>query len=261
MKRYVVLSVNENPKYLYYLPLVMWAWRQFRWDIILFYARQEQTNQLKALEDLIEVTRDHEPFRKKIIKEFHGYKSETIAQASRMYAAHFYDGFIMTSDADMLPLSNYWTPDEKEITCYGRDLSNEHFPMCYVAMPKHHWITVMNGNENIGLDGLFWDLNHWYPLAKNKWCVDQDILTSRITGFPKKLINRGTDPRTGYPIGRVDRSAWRLDHKQLIDCHLPHDILTNDKSFHNVLNLLHLVWPKEDWTWFINYHKEFKKLL
>jgi hypothetical protein len=37
MKRYIVLGVNENPKYLYYLPLVTWAWRKIGWEPFIFY--------------------------------------------------------------------------------------------------------------------------------------------------------------------------------------------------------------------------------
>lgn len=100
------------------------------------------------------------------------------------------------------------------------------------------------------------------PKNSNAWLWDQDIITERLKKY--KIIfrvDRGIDRRTGYPIGRVDRSNWTLDHKTFIDAHLPHDILTNDKSFHNVMQLLHTVWPKEDWKWWLEYTKQFKKLL
>lgn len=254
MKKYVVIGVNENPTYLYFLPLVKWAWAQFGWETFVFFVGQPN-----KVSDLSRSFIDHFWV---ISEYFHGYKSETIAQFSRMYAGRFIKAdLLMTSDADIIPLSDYWKPEVGKITCYGRDLSNEHFPMCYVSMSPKQWIDTMNDNHTMPLVQMFNDVDEANAELKNKWVGDQHILTKRLNSVSKILIDRGTDKRTGYPIGRVDRSGWTLDHRQFIDCHAPHDILANDKSFHNVMQLLHLNWPKEDFKWFIEYHKEFKKLL
>lgn len=253
MKKYIVLGVNENPKYLYFLPIVAWAWKKLGWGTYTFFVGQPTkcSDLARSFVDEFWVISEY----------FSGYKSETIAQCSRMYAGRFKNAdILMISDADMMPLYDYWQPDPKKITCYGRDLSNEHFPMCYVAMNSTNWINTMNDHHTMPLVQMFNDIDD--IKVKNKWVTDQQILTERLNKVKDKvLINRGTENRTGYPIGRVDRSNWRLDHQQLIDAHLPHDILTNDASFKKVLDLLHHVWPGEDWKWFINYHREFKKLL
>lgn len=257
MKRYVVLGVNENPKYLYYLPLVLWAWRKIGWEAITFVV-----GELPKVGIIINMPMDTTHF----IKPINGYKSETIAQVSRLYGARQTpkDTLVMTSDVDMIPLSNYWNPQENVITTYGRDLTDYHYPMCYIAMNERDWYRVMDYYKTDIDHSVDLDLQQAVPKAKNVWCVDQDIITERLLRYGKEKIthiDRGTDKRTGYPLGRVDRSAWRLDHQVYIDAHLPHDILTNEKSFHNVMELLHTVWPMEDWKWFINYTKEFKKLL
>lgn len=253
MKKYVVLGVNENPKYLYYLPLVVWAWKQFGWGSYVFFVGQptKASDLARSFVDDFWVISEY----------FHGYKSETIAQCSRMYAGRFKKAdILMTSDADIIPLSDYWHPDTKNITCYGRDLSDEHFPMCFVAMSSTNWVSVMSDDHTMPLVQMFNDIDD--VKVKNKWVTDQQILTERLNKVKGKvLINRGTDPKTHYPIGRVDRSAWTLNHKTLIDCHAPHDILTNDESFRKVMQLLHHVWPKEDFKWMLEYHREFKKLL
>lgn len=254
MKKYVVIGVNENPLYLYYLPLVKWAWAQFGWNTFVFFVGQPN-----KISDLSRSFIDHFWV---ISEYYHGYKSETIAQFSRMYAGRFIKAdLLMTSDADIIPLSDYWRPEENKITCYGRDLSNEHFPMCFVSMSPQQWIDTMYDHHTMPLIQMFNDIDEANSEIKNKWVGDQHILTKRLNSVEKTSIERGTDKRTGYPIGRVDRSNWTLDHKQYIDAHLPHDILTNEKSFHNVTELLRTVWPKENWSWFIQYHKEFKKLL
>jgi len=254
--RTVSIGVNSVPKYLYYIPLIKWSWGKFKWDTMIFHIGEGNN-----LTRLIEQTCHGIAFPVRMLSKF-SYPTETIAQMIRFYAyAHTAD-LIMTSDSDIMPLSDYWQPKHEDVTCYGRDLSDEHFPACYVAMSSGNWNKIMNNNRYPSTNAMDADLREWYPKSRNKWTVDQNVLTARLNAYsPKKLIDRGIDPKTNYPIGRVDRSGWTLKHKQYIDCHLPHDILTNDISFHKVMELLHLVWPKEDFSWFINYHKEFKKLL
>jgi len=167
---------------------------------------------------------------------------------------------LMTSDVDMLPLSDYWRPADDKVTAYGRDLTDYHYPMCYIAMSNLDWIDIMKIDSPLYGVHLRRDLR----VQKNMWGLDQDIITENLLRYGAQNIvrvDRGTDKRIGYPTGRVDRSNWRLDHQQFIDAHLPHDILTNVTSFNKVLQLLHTVWPTEDLKWWIEYTKEFKKAL
>lgn len=266
MKKYVILSVNDNPKYLFYVPLVAWGWKRIGWEPVLFFTG---TN-MDLLMD--------EPYRQAIhyrniatnemasnwvhlLKAIPGYKSETIAQVSRLFGDCVVpsDSYLMTSDIDMLPLSDYWNPKPHQVTVYGRDLTDYHYPICYIGMPDYRWEEVMeisSRDYNVQIKN---NLRH----QENMWILDQDLITEKIkgSGLTISRIDRGTDKRTGYPLGRVDRSNWRLDHDVLIDAHLPHDILTSEASFKKVLDLLHVNWPKENWNWFIQYFKEFRKLM
>lgn len=254
MKRYVVLGVNENPTYLYYLPLVVWAWKKFDWEPYVYYCPGYRPAAfiLNTIEGLVF------KYQPASLIRVNSYATETIAQVSRLYASVDLSGMLMTSDVDMLPLSDYWHPKPGEFTTYGRDLTDYHFPICYLAGMYFDWQDIMLLRDIEDPDiAIKRDLRQ----QKNIWTLDQDIITERLQVYDLTRVDRGTDPRTGYPIGRVDRSNWRLDHKQLIDAHLPHDILANDASFRKVMELLHTVWPSEDFKWFISYHKEFKKLL
>lgn len=224
MIRRVVLSVDDNPKYLVYKPLVMWAWRQFNWDPFMFTWANS----------------DH---------------SKTLAQVSRLYAANVTDNdedYVMLSDFDMLPLSDYWVFNPEIVTAWGRDLTDYHYPICYVGMRAKIW------KELFPKDKLYQEL----AVRGCYWTVDQDILTENLLAYGKQNIDhrdRGTDNRTGYPVGRVDRSNWRTDHPVLIDCHMPHDILTNKGSYDKLDTLLRQVWPKEDFTWWREHYEKFKK--
>ena len=252
MTRTVSIGVDSVPKYLYYIPIIRWAWNNLGWETFIFHVGESN-----KFTRLIDKTIGGDTFPVRLLSQYN-YPSSTMAQVTMFYAYFHNVDFFMTSDSDMIPLSDYWKPKEDEITCYGRDLSNEHFPACYVAMSAKNWARVMGS----AINQINFDLREYYPKAKNKWTVDQNILTDRLNKVDGKvLIDRGIDPKTNYPVGRVDRSSWTLKHNQMIDCHAPHDILSNEKSFHKIMDLLHTVWPFENFKWVAEYHKEFKKLL
>jgi hypothetical protein len=292
MSKYVILSSNDNPKYFYFTPLIIWAWKKLGWDVRMIYNRDSYAPRGKQayIEELVGNTVDPEGlWRPLILNNIEEYQSETITQVSRLFGSCFLDpltpfskrhlvdvdDFLMTSDIDMLPLSDIWSmPAYNKIlpVCWGRDLTDYHFPICYIGMSAKVWHKLM-GLRCYNFDDEIQKALDERPEAKGndkvkRWVTDQNLITEKLLQFEKipgngtiTRIDRGTDKRTGYPLGRVDRSNWRLDHVQLIDAHLPHDILTNDKSFHNVMELLHLNWPREDFKWFVKYHQEFKKLL
>jgi hypothetical protein len=286
MKKYVIVSSNENPKYLFYLPLVRVGWCNIGWDMMAFYAGDPKNKLFQFVMQTFDYL--HAIMPPKLQKYYRliisgadtvlGFKSDTIAQVSRLYAGCFSEDnvYLMTSDADMLPLSNYWDVKEQPIftnrngsskhmmmpkpAAWGRDLTDYHYPICYVGAMAKDWKEIMNIDGQNHNEMIMRDLRH----QKNEWVMDQDILTERILAYGKEKIrhiNRGTDQRTGYPIGRVDRSNWRTDHAIRIDAHLPHDILTNQESFDKVYGLLKLNWPLNDHTWFIEYYKQFKRIM
>lgn len=266
MKKHIILSVNDDPKYLFWVPLTCWAWRKFGWEPVIF---------LKAANigsDLIHWTFGNVSeilgpswLNLRTLFNISGYQPETITQCSRLYGACVADGYLMTGDIDMIPLSNYWKPDTNKLTVYGRDLTDYHYPICYIGMDSSKWMEVMQ------IDGT--DYQYYMqrdlmtmPQAKSsdnvkRWVTDQDLITERInaSSFIPERVDRGTY-KNGYPVGRVDRSAWTLNHDTFIDAHLPHDVLTSEQSFKKVMELLHHVWTKEDWKWFVTYYKEFRKL-
>lgn len=262
MKKYIVLSVNDNPEYLFYLPLTVWAWRKFGWGVI--FIRTEGTKLSGWLWD-----RCH-PDIEVIIKN-NNYPSEMIAQVSRLYATcsirDVEDVYVMTGDIDMIPLSDYWSPNMNTITTWGHDLTDyQHYPICYIGMPVNMWRAVMriystdyNALINRDLDSM--------PNAKSedpvkRWVVDQDLITERLNncGLPITKVDRGMYAN-GYPIGRVDRSAWSLNHDQFIDCHMPRGIYSNQSRMDEMMELLEKIWPNEDFGWFVDYKYEFKKLV
>jgi hypothetical protein len=258
MRKYIILSVNDNPDYLFHVPLVCWAWIKIGWEPIVFFYGNRDTVPVKT----------EFPFEYYIaeIDPMPEYKSETITQVSRLYGACVADGYLMTGDIDMLPLSDYWKPDSDKLTVWGRDLTDYHYPICYIGAPSAIWKDIMGLVDEDYNSMIKYDLDR-LPQASSsdkvkRWVSDQDLITERInnSSYVPHRVDRGTDKRTGYPIGRIDRSHWTLDHRQYIDAHLFHGIQRDEDKFKKVLEMLHFNWPLEDWKWFINYYKEFKKL-
>lgn len=262
MKQHVILSYNNNPDYIYFAPLTMWAWNRMGWKPVLMWVDDEGITPYNALVSL------HTPCDFETIKvhQVDGYRSDTIAQISRLYAACVFNrgAYLMTGDIDMIPLSNYWKPTNGKPTVWGHDLTGyTQFPICYIGMSSEYWIQVME--LQLGTDFIKRDLAAT-PQAKDPdfykyWFTDQEVITRRLKKYHPTVINRGQYPN-GFARGRIDRGAWTLDHKEFIDCHMHHQIhhKGNEWKFAQTMEMLRKVWPNEDFQWFVDYHSEFKKL-
>lgn len=267
MKKFIVLSVNDNPAYLFHVPLVVWAWRYFGWEPVIFWHSDADRQSHSILWLIHENGVAWEDIHWIRNFGFGDYHSDTITQISRLYGCCIPgDNYLMTGDIDMIPLSDYWKPDMDKLTVYGRDLTDYHYPICYIGAPRAMWADIMDlgpFNYNVAIKRDLDQLPQALSTDKTKrWVTDQDLITERInnSNYTPVRIDRGTDKRTGYPIGRIDRSHWTLQHEQYIDAHMFHDVHRNEDSFKKTLNMLHTVFPNEDFKWWLQYVKEFKKL-
>lgn len=262
MEKYVVLSCNNNPEYLFYIPITVRAWKKMGWEPILFIGDQDNEQHPLLTLALNAAGLGHYYG----LPAFYEYNSAMVAQISRLYAACLGDGYFMTGDIDMIPLSDYWEFDENEITVWGHDLTSyQHYPICYIGMPASRWREVMGLSGNYS-EHIKRDLDSM-PNARSedpvkKWVVDQDLITERLnaTQFKKTSVLRGTY-QNGYPIGRVDRSAWTLEHFNFIDCHMPRGIWRDTAALIRMKALLYKIWPKEDFTWLDIYVRQFNRIM
>jgi len=174
----------------------------------------------------------------------------------------------MTGDSDMMALADYWKFDPEKITVWGHDLTNyQQMPICYIGMKTERWREVMGLTNSNVHELIKRDLDDLPDSGENgdrinRWCSDQRLITERINAvnFEKEFVHRGV-LANGYPVGRVDRSAWNVFHPQPIDCHLPHEIHTDDDCYAKVMRMLYQYFPNEDFKWFIEYREKFKALL
>jgi hypothetical protein len=266
MKKYIVLSVNDNVDYLYFTPLVCWAWNRLGWYPIVMH------HHTKAIPDEIIKLSWHtsNPSVWKLVENIEGYRSDTITQVSRLYASKLVeqDSYLMTGDIDMIPLSDYWKPNLSNVTVYGHDLTGfGHFPICYIGMPKATWDFVMSLEPTVSIhDKMKRDLDS-LPQAKDPdfykyWFTDQDLITENLKRYGTgkiDFVNRG-QYSNGFAKGRVDRGSWTLEHDQFIDAHLFQQTHHSDEKIRKTFELLEKVWPNEDFQWFREYTVKFKEL-
>lgn len=186
----VVLSSNNNPDYFNYLPYVEKAWGMLGWNTLTYLVDMEGGGMA--------------PHARISIPSSPAFRQDTFTQCVRLLAHHDIDsGTLMTSDIDMIPLSNYWSPNPAVWTVYGRDLTgHEHHPICYISGDKSLWAKTFPEESVTQLLGK-------YPQSSSSdfyryWFTDQIIATERIVDYVS--VERGTE--AGLAKGRIDRADW-----------------------------------------------------
>lgn len=234
MQKTVIISANDNDNYLFFVPVVNWAWKKFGWDVHCVFTG-DQTGEKWGL-----VKKYSPGLTYSFPAKIEGVRNETLTQLSRLYAYTFCkEGYVMTSDVDMLPLSDYWKFDENEITSWGRDLSDKHYPICYIGASKENWGILMEGN--FILKDLANHPKHKSEIWEEWWQVDQDIITEKLNKQKITRIDRGIQGSSGYPLGRVDRSCWQTSQytPYKIDAHLLRPG-NNFENWSSIIDLLRL---------------------
>jgi hypothetical protein len=243
-KRIVVVSTSNKEDYYFYAPFIEKAWNDLGWQLCVMITAQTNEADLKLNNPETVVIK---------MPVIEGLREETIAQASRLYAANYLpeDAVIMTSDMDLLPLQNYWNPKAEDITVYGHDLTDyTYYPMGYTAMTGAMWkqIFKLNGDtanelvrdaKEIGL-AYSDDWGQW-------WNHDWQLLTTRIkqSGIPVRFVNRGRRAGSCFAYGRVDRGdSMQTPNETLIDAHCENHNVQHPDKLSKFINLFESVYGK-----------------
>ena len=282
MKKYIVLSVNSNQDYMFYLPITLWSWKKIGWKAIVFFNDYPASSLSSLISDTIDFKLNIKTKAAFLGEEFKisPYRSDTLTQVSRLYAACL-DGLaiediLMLGDVDLMALRDAWHPEEKDITIYNHDLTDyTEYPMCFAAMTVGKWRAVMNIEEGDYNAFIKRDLDN-HPNARSTdfykyWGVDQQILTDRVSKerrFEKNFIYNGKLPN-GYAAHRIDRGSWNMNVDNPKDCHMHRDLF---KAFYpepdpahvvkwqQTMDMLNKCFPGEDFTWFLEYTQAYAKL-
>lgn len=220
MKKYIVVSSNNNPDYYHYAKYLEKAWNSYGWDLCVMITCDVDAK-------LLELSNPNSVIIK--LPQMEGLRDATIAQAGRLYAANYLslDALIMTSDMDLLPLSDYWKPEHNAITVYGHDLTDySYYPMGYVAMLGSKWREIFNLSYDTSKD-LLRDIavrgqaysDEW----EQWWNTDWQILTDKLSPLKDQItfIKRGRRKDAGFAFGRIDRGdSMKIIEKPWIDAHM-----------------------------------------
>lgn len=241
MKKYVVISTNNNPDYYFYAPYQEKAWNSLGWSLCVMVTRDVDIEALKLSNPSTVIIR---------MAEHPHLRGETVAQASRLYAANFFDAdtLLMTCDMDLIPLANYWNPSVNDITIYGHDLTwHSFYPMGYIAMTAANWHQYMKLTGDTEAD-MNRDAKEYEHLTSSDnweswWNYDWQIITDRLKPFKDRLtfIDRGQINIAGATLakGRVDRFNFIETQKQpdLIDAHCENNNVKHPSKLEPFLEL------------------------
>jgi hypothetical protein len=268
-----IISITHDDTYLFYLPLVAWAWNKIGCDVVVI----GPDLGVETTDDRIELIIDTR-WENDISFHWVGFnappeKEATYAQCSRLYASAFRrllpdDEVLITSDVDMAVFNNEYFDECKNGQVYvlGAGLvPNGQYPMCYISMAADSWREVMNikmgETMQEKLDQLLGDLECEH-FRGNYWCKDQETIHNRLwdTKISMNLIPRHS-PGTQFATRRADRDGWPDQiPPDIIDAHLPRPGYT-DENFARIMNLFKSMYPNEDLQWMVDYRDKYVSII
>lgn len=259
-----VISTTYDNQYLFFLPIVTWCWNKIGVDVICFLPAPKVSDMNKLFLVTNAMAQDG--------MEFKGYyfnapehKQATYSQCSRLYGACLdlsEDELLITSDVDMAVFT--LPPYMNNLTVFGSDLVPDgQYPMCYVSGSVKQWRDAMNLHNKTYqqcLDELLGDIECDH-MRGNYWGKDQQTLWENIKG--KATLFTRARQGTQFASHRVDRDDinWRAYvNEDLIDAHLWRPGYA-EGNFENIMELLTMKYPDDDFTWLKNYNQQYKQLL
>lgn len=282
-----VISSTYDSKYLYFLPIVTFCWNRLGVDVICFMPEIKDFFKFES-GILTEIDFDNDK-RVKLINEtmIHKgmkfsmprfsapeHKEATYAQCSRLYGACLdlpEDEVLIVGDIDMAVFNIGWLNNPiitgSDITIFGADLVPEkQVPMCYISGNVKEWRNVFelhNKTYQHCLDNLLGDIE-CENMRGNYWGKDQQTAFEMIDkNCSSAYYFDRARPNTQFADNRVDRddTNWRAYvNDELIDAHLWRDGFT-EQNHANIMELMRMKFPDEDFTWLENYRTEYLKLI
>lgn len=264
-----VISTTYDDRYLWFLPLVTWCWNKLNVDVICFLPIHPDPYNCPTGDLVIKTIIDNSLKCERKYFFAPSHKESTYAQCSRLYGACLdlpEDEVLITSDVDMgvfkLPLHG-----GTGMGIVGIDLvPQKQIPICYIYGTVKEWrktFEINNSTYQQCLDDLLGNIEAEH-FRGNYWGKDQEEAYNKILGNNghATLIPRAR-PGTQFADHRVDRDDinWRAYvNEDLVDAHLWRPGYT-DENFANILELLTMKYPDENFQWLIDYTNAYKQLL
>lgn len=261
-----VISSTNDPVYSFFIPITAWCWNMLNVDVVCFVPGN--------VSEVTKFAMDTMNFNGENRNLSYGFncpehKEATYAQCSRLYGACLdlpEDEIIISSDIDMGVFSLPPIYEGKMTVC-GVDLVPKgQVPMCYISAPVKEWRRVFKLNGRTCqqlLDNLLGSIE-CENFRGNYWAKDQEEAYEKIISANPRVVEiPRARPGTQFASNRVDRDDinWRsYVNDDLVDAHLWRPGYT-DQNFANIMELLQMKYPEENFQWLIDYRNEYLKLL
>lgn len=287
--RFVITSSDTSHyNYLFFIPLTTLVWsRTQNYYPITFLIVSNQTRSGKD-QIVLNFIREKVFEAGGISYMINNYKSSkyrdaTISQVVRLFAMNLPfndDDYILTSDADMWPLSkrhfNVLHSNNSLAILYHNAYKSEMkmYPICYLGAKIKVWREIMGKEENI-LQSTYKSLenaSNEFPMMENwkvgskQWFFDQYLMFERVKkwGGPIHAENR-------FPWkDRVDRIRWpafpysesfinQVKSNEKVDAHIlrPGDTKEN---WIRLRGLLEILLDPKDMQWVDQYYKKWNEI-
>ena len=231
---YAINSTDENDTYSFFLPIVNHLWSKIGYYPVSILVGDEalwKTNLVyKYVQDTSKVV---------FIKPVEGFRRSTTAQTSRVIVAASAlfnpTDYLLTSDADMLPLNKKFYNDQcgtKDIHLMNADAYTDitkgwepiRFPICHIGATVATWREVMTLTST----DVQAEVQKAMIGRADIWNNDEEYFTGRLKGsrFYKErcqMMVRGGFAEYSRAKDRLDRENWWFNGTQrnYLDCHFP----------------------------------------
>lgn len=271
----VIVSTTHDDKYIYFLPITIWAWWKLGVETICFipYLKDgagwyDPDKEKRAKYYLIVETLDKlgidfkaEPFSAP------EHKEATYSQCLRNYGAavHGLDESELLCSADIDIIAFKKPPYHDMLTIWGSDLVPKgQYPMCYINGTVKQWKEAFNiGNRTYQqcIDDLLGD-DECEHYRGNRWARDQEVAHDCISKVNHSLVGRAREG-TQWAKNRLDRDdAYILDrlNPDNEDYHLNRPGY-EEKNFDIIMKVLEYHYPNDGFDWLRTYNEQYKQLL
>ena len=221
MNKFVVNATNSNLHYSYFIPIVSLMWKTIGYTPITLLFGSDWAGNTKTNYILDNIKKHSAVWS---LPYTPGFKESTCVQISRIFASasldFSLDDYILTSDADMIPLSKSWFNSQdhnKKFHIFGADAyGGARFPICYLGATVANWREIMG----IQVSGINNAMETYMDKNRDNWDYDELLFTEKIRKWLSQcqLINRGWTE--GRANDRLDRVSWNWQNQtNLLDCH------------------------------------------
>lgn len=193
----------------------------------------------------------------------------TFSQVSRIFGAAIpmlnKNETLITGDSDLCVFSDYYKQlDDGQIHVVGYDLTPiDQYPMCFISMPVHEWISVM-GIDKSYQEHLAELINpiEGINIRGEQWSYDQWKIKKQLDASGKNIVlHPRSDGTNCFANQRADRDSWyNFNSDDIIDAHLPRP-LTDEDNMNKVYELFKIKYPNDNLDWMWEYYHAYKQLL